>query len=99
MTRMAASVMPKHARDPDASSSIEHGDLLIRVRREFLEMPGLQLTPKQAARLWNIDYHTACALLDTLIALRFPGQDKDGRVREAGGLIEVKALCACPDVT
>ena len=28
--------------------------LLGRVRSEFLEMPGLRLTPRQAARLWGL---------------------------------------------
>jgi hypothetical protein len=75
---MAAPVIPKHARVPDASSSVEHRDLLVRARCEFLEMPGLQLTPKQAARLWNVDHDTACALLDALMALRFLAKTKTG---------------------
>jgi hypothetical protein len=75
---MAAPVMPKHACVPDASSSIEHRDLLVRARCEFLEMPGLQLTPKQAARLWNVDPDTACALLDSLMALGFLSKGKSG---------------------
>ena len=29
--------------------------LLIRIKAEFLEMPGLQLTPWQAQRLWGLD--------------------------------------------
>lgn len=78
MALMAASNMPKHAQVPDASSSIDHGDLLVRVRCEFLEMPGLQLTAKQAARLWNVDQDTANALLDTLMALRFLARTKTG---------------------
>ena len=76
MTFMAVSVTP--TRVPDASSSNEHRDLLVRVRCEFLEMPGLQLTPKQAARLWNVDQDTACVLLDKLVALRFLATTKAG---------------------
>ena len=29
--------------------------ILERVRGEFNEMPGLRLTPEQAARLWDLD--------------------------------------------
>jgi hypothetical protein len=36
--------------------------LIDRVRGEFLEMPGLQLTMPQAARLWGLDL-TACNMV------------------------------------
>ena len=38
--------------------------LLMRVRSEFLEMPGLRLTPRQAARLWGLEV----ALSDRVLA-------------------------------
>jgi hypothetical protein len=38
--------------------------LVDRVRSEFIEMPGLRLTPAQAARLWGVD-DASC---DTVIA-------------------------------
>lgn len=41
--------------------------LVDRVRNEFLEMPGLRLTPAQAARLWGVDdascHHVIAALV------------------------------------
>ena len=40
--------------------------LLHRVRSEFLEMPGLQLTTAQASRLWALDRRTAERILDGL---------------------------------
>jgi hypothetical protein len=40
--------------------------LLPRARGEFLEMPGLRLTPPQAARLWAIDANTSERLLERL---------------------------------
>ena len=40
--------------------------LLMRIKAEFLEMPGLQLTPWQAQRLWGLD---AKACDDALKAL------------------------------
>jgi len=53
-------------------------ELLTRVRCEFLEMPGLRLTAAQAARLWNVDCHTACGLLQVLADRRFLMQLRDG---------------------
>jgi len=34
-------------------------DALIRIRGEYLEMPGLRLTTRQAQRLWHFD-HARC---------------------------------------
>jgi hypothetical protein len=45
--------------------------LLQRVRSEYAEMPGLQLTVQQASRLWNTDLSTSTAILDALVELRF----------------------------
>lgn len=45
--------------------------LLHRIRSEFLEMPGLRLTPVQAARLWALDPHTSERLLDGLTTTGF----------------------------
>jgi hypothetical protein len=53
-------------------------ELMTRVRCEFLEMPGLRLTAAQAARLWNVDCHTACGLLQVLADRRFLMQLRDG---------------------
>lgn len=42
-------------------------DVLVpRARGEFLEMPGLRLTARQAARLWGVDTVTSEHLLDGL---------------------------------
>jgi hypothetical protein len=42
-----------------------------RVRSEFIEMPGLQLTLPQAARLWGMDA-TACRhVIDALVEASF----------------------------
>ena len=40
---------------------------LQRLRGEFLSMPGLCLTVRQAARLVSVDEHAARALLDALV--------------------------------
>ncbi|MGE3843184.1 MAG: hypothetical protein AB7I50_16555 [Vicinamibacterales bacterium] len=42
-----------------------------RVRCEFVEMPGLQLTPAQGARLWSIDRETSETLLEGLTGSGF----------------------------
>jgi len=45
--------------------------LLDIARGEFLEMPGLRLTRRQAQRLWALDTATCDALLDTLETAQF----------------------------
>jgi hypothetical protein len=42
-----------------------------RVRGEFLEMPGLQLTMPQAARLWGLDIAACSAVVDALVESSF----------------------------
>ena len=60
-------------------------DVVRRIRGEFLEMPGLRLTPEQARRLWTLD-ETACeAVLGALVDARFLARTRDGAfVREDG---------------
>ena len=45
--------------------------LLQCIRSEYLEMPGLSLTPEQASRLWNTDAATSVAVLEVLVEERF----------------------------
>ena len=52
--------------------------LLHRVRSEFLEMPGLRLTPAQAARLWRMDRHTTDRILDGLTMAGFLLKNREG---------------------
>ena len=52
--------------------------LLYRARGEFLEMPGLRLTPAQAARLWAIDRPTSTSVLDELAATGFLSRTREG---------------------
>ena len=44
---------------------------LRRAQAEFLEMPGLQLTEAQAARLWSFDSALCSAVLSELVASQF----------------------------
>ena len=52
--------------------------LLRRVRSEFLEMPGLRLTPAQAARLWSLDRGTSERILDGLTTAGFLWRNSNG---------------------
>ena len=44
---------------------------LRRAQGEFMEMPGLQLTEAQAARLWSFDSALCSAVLTELVASQF----------------------------
>jgi hypothetical protein len=58
----------------------ETNDCLRRIRGEFLEMPGLQLSVPQAARFWGMDPSSCRTCLDTLV-------DSGFLVRKAGGVL------------
>jgi hypothetical protein len=53
--------------------------LLRRVYGEFLEMPGLQLTCRQAQRLWGLDERTCAELLEFLVDAKFLCRPSHGR--------------------
>jgi hypothetical protein len=61
---------------------VTHGDritaLLQRVRSEFMEMPGLRLTPGEAERLWALDRTTSEQLLDVLTKAGFLLRNQKG---------------------
>ena len=45
--------------------------MLRRIQGEFLEMPGLRLTCRQAQRLWNLDQLVCESLLAALVDVHF----------------------------
>jgi len=53
-------------------------EVLQRIQGEYLEMPGLRLTPAQAQRLWGLDREVCQALLDALIDAKFLCRTRDG---------------------
>jgi hypothetical protein len=57
--------------------------LVDRVRGEFNEMPGLQLTVPQAARLLGIEQETCKNVIDTLVASSFLRRTPAGTVVRA----------------
>ena len=50
---------------------MEFATLVNRVRNEFLEMPGLQLTVPQAARLWGLETSSCRHVIDALVDTAF----------------------------
>ena len=53
-------------------------DLLQRIQCEFLEMPGLRLTERQARRLWNLDSLACANILRVLVDGGFLFRTPDG---------------------
>jgi hypothetical protein len=47
------------------------GEALRRVKADFLEMPGLQVSLNQASRLWGLDATVCRVVLDSLVATGF----------------------------
>ena len=52
--------------------------LIGRVRGEYLEMPGLRLTRRQAQRLWGLDDDTSDRILKVLVERKFLTRAPDG---------------------
>ena len=62
-------------------------EVLQRIQGEFVEMPGLRLTPAQAQRLWGLERDICDALLGALVDAKFLSQTRDGAfVRQDGAL-------------
>jgi len=45
--------------------------IVLRIREEFREMPGLRLTPAQATRLWGLEIDTCRQVIEQLVAASF----------------------------
>lgn len=56
-----------------------------QVRAEFLEMPGLTLTFRQAMRLWNLEAAACRAVLDLLLRAGFLTETRTGAYRRFEG--------------
>ena len=52
--------------------------LVLRLKSEFLEMPGLKLTEAQARRLWALDESSCSYVLDRLVKSNFLFKTRDG---------------------
>src|SRR5882672_8984966 len=62
---------------------MEFHRLVHRVRSEFIEMPGLQLTLPQAARLWGLDHDASRQVIDALVEGAFLRWTAQGTVIRA----------------
>jgi DNA-binding IclR family transcriptional regulator len=54
-----------------------------RIREEFQEAPGLQVTVREAARFWGLDEATCEQVLTHLFAVGFLRRGSDSRYRQA----------------
>lgn len=61
-------------------------ELKARVGAEYREMPGLQLTIAQGARLWSTDRATVQAVFDAMVAARVLCQQGAAYVRRDSGM-------------
>jgi len=59
-------------------SIVTRDHILRLIRSEYLEMPDLRLTCRQAQRLWELDEHTSAQLLDLLVEVKFLHRKDDG---------------------
>ena len=57
--------------------------LVERVKGEFVEMPDLQLTMQQAARLWGLDMPACRHVVDVLIDSAFLRWTESGKITRA----------------
>ena len=65
---------------------MEFHQLVRRVRSEFNEMPGLRLTPAQAARLLGLDQSACQRVIDALVRAEFLRRAPDGRIMLAASI-------------
>jgi hypothetical protein len=63
--------------------AVEFPALLQRVQSEFLEMPGLRLTPAQAGRLLGLDPQACQRVITALVNAAFLRWTPDGRIVRA----------------
>jgi ribose/xylose/arabinose/galactoside ABC-type transport system permease subunit len=59
--------------------------LITRVRSEYIELPGLQLTPGQAQRLWALERAQCDTILAALVEAAFLRRTRHGSYVRATG--------------
>jgi hypothetical protein len=66
---------------------------LLRIQTEYVEMPDLKLTARQAQRLWNLSHDVWETALAVLIGKQFLVQTRDGSyVRDGSTRARVGAI-------
>jgi hypothetical protein len=56
-----------------------------RIRGEYNEMPGMRLSPRQAARLLSIESGVCASMLDALVESGFLRRDRNGLYARSHG--------------
>ena len=72
-------------------SNVSSAELLGRIRAEYLEMPGLQLTAPQARCLFGLDSETWDAVLAALLDAKFLTRTDNGQFAMAAMQTERRA--------
>lgn len=62
----------------------QQSSLVERIRGEFTEMPGLQLTMDQASRLWGLNQADCRYVIDMLVKSAFLRRTATGTIVRAG---------------
>ena len=65
--------------------------LISRIRDEYREMPGLQLTVAQACRLWQMEAPICQLVLEKLVLERFLFRTENGAYVASNGSRQLKA--------
>jgi hypothetical protein len=62
----------------EAMNTLPYRQAFERIHAEFLEMPGMRLTPEQVERLSGVDRAVCKCVLDDLVRAKFLGQLPNG---------------------
>ena len=74
-------------------------NVLTRLRAEYLEMPGLRLTPEQVQRLCGIERMICQSALDSLVDAKFLCVKADGKyARSTDGAVILRPRVAKADL-
>lgn len=74
----------RHANGEDVMNKVIEREQVVtetvrrRAEAEYLEMPGLKLTPAQASRLWHLDATASASLLDSMVDAGVLYRTRDG---------------------
>jgi hypothetical protein len=67
-------------------ATTEVRNALLRIQNEYVEMPDLKLTARQAQRLWSLSHDVWEAALAVLIGRQFLVQTRDGAYVRHGSM-------------
>ena len=111
MNSATTATLPRHASGVDRRkpSARQMSSDVARIRNEYLEMPGLELTLPQAARLWSLSVSRSALLLSMLVETGFLICDKktiyrrrldrsENRKGEARPAISTQEIVATQDI-